>query len=433
MSRVLCVDDSRHIRKMIQNLLPEDFEFHGAANGQEALDFMQTMSFDVVLLDMVMPVMDGLETLAALKERNNETPVLLFTSLSDQRKLAQAQDLGITDFVIKPSDLEFIKEKIIYVATHQAATAEIDEGMGENEAERCEDKTTVAPPPRVTAAATPPVRRLRVQDFGAEEEDTPKSNTRLTVSAALDDTVDEDEDVTGPFGLFVVQQISLPARIFAITTETVKIGRSKSCELILGDESVSREHCLLKRRRGRFLLSDTESSNGTSVNGQPINDQVLDHDDQIRIGRFFLTLKIAGVDTPSDSESYEGFKKHKGKAKGPDNDTKLMQATAVDSVMAEFALANHMKLVHLSRENESYPVHPEKFELGSKAMPCRDLGGATGVFIEYKDGSHWLIRRRLKSQPVSVNDKDTRKHKLQPGDIISLGRVSFAYQYHGPS
>ena len=433
MPRVLCVDDSRHIRKMIQSLLPEGYEFLGAGNGQEALDFMQTMHFDVVLLDMIMPVMGGLDTLRALRAKKDTTPVLLFTSLSDQRKLAEAQQLGITDFIIKPSDLEFIKEKLIYVATNRIPDPDIEEGMGENEEGRCEERTVMAPPPRAaTAVKAPPVRRLRVRSF-EEEEDTKPRAMKLTVAASLDDSLDGTEAVQGPTGLFVVQQVQLPTRVFEVSGDNVTIGRSRDCDLVLGDDSVSRLHCTLKRRRGRFLLTDNSSSNGTTVNGSPVRDQILDHDDQIRIGRFFLTLKISGVDSPENSQVYAGYKKHKGKSKAPDNATKLLQPAAVDSFMAEFALAHHMTFVRLGNEDEVHRIPRDKVELGSAELPCLGPPVPTGIFVEYREGSHWLTRRRLKSQPVSVNDKDTRKVKLKPGDVITVGKVSLAYQYKAPN
>ena len=312
-------------------------------------------------------------------------------------------------------------------------TPDIEEGMGENEQGRCEERTMMAPPPRAAAAVkAPPVRRLRVRSFD-EEEDTKPRASKLTVAASLDDSLDGTEALSGPTGLFVVQQVQLPARVYEVSDENVTIGRSRSCDLVLGDDSVSRLHCTLKRRRGRFLLTDNNSSNGTTVNGSPIRDQILDHDDQIRIGRFFLTLKIAGVDSPENSEVYAGYKKHKGKSKEPDNATKLLQPAAVDSFMAEFALAHHMSLVRLGQEDEIHRIPREKVELGSAELPCLGVPGATGVFIEYREGAHWLTRRRLKSQSVLVNDKDTRKVKLKPGDVITIGQVSLAYQYKAPS
>lgn len=415
MPRILCVDDSRHIRNMVQRLLPKDFEFFGAAEGQEALEFMNTMDFDVVLLDMVMPGMDGFSMLRHLRARKSKTPVLLFTSLSDQKKIKQAQRLGVADFILKPCDHEFLKEKLIFVATNHGV--EIQEGMGEFAGvmhhEDDDQATVVSGSPLEVLDIPPEARRER-----------PVEPILAPVVAEHDELVSEEA-----YGFFVVQQVSHGSRIFELYKNTIRIGRGKSCDLVLGGDGVSRKHSIFTKRGREMTLTDLDSSNGTIVNGREIREHQLSHDDQIRIGRYFLTFKTYNYEVMSDIEKYSGMEAHKERPAKVEDATQMMKAACVDAFVAQFSIENDMVLMSMDFEEECYPVHREKFELGTRAMACPDLDGGTGVFIEFKDGAHLLTRRLLKSIEVFVNGESVRKKRLDPGDVMALGGVEFAYQF----
>lgn len=416
MSRVLCVDDSRHIRTMVQGILPESYEFFAAANGEEALEFMNTMDFDVVLLDLVMPVMDGFETLRRLQKRKNVPPILLFTSTVDQSKLKEARALGIADFILKPCDLEFLKEKLIFVATNH--DVEIGEGMGEFDGQFL--------PEDDGGGSTDEDMSLDVLDF----DERPPPPRRVAPPLVVSHSGNEGSDVLGDaYGFFVIQQVSHPTRIFELSSETVRMGRGNACELVLGNESVSRTHCVLKRSGRDIVLTDLDSSNGTIVNGYDIQETILAHDDQIRVGRYFLTFKTYNYEVMSEIEKYDGLATHQERPKKNDDATQMMAPACVDAFMDQISLENDMILMSMDYAEESYPVPREKFELGSQAMPCPDFEGGTGVFIEWKDGAHWLTRRRLGSSDVFVNGESVRKIQLSPGDVIEIGEVGFAYQY----
>jgi len=80
-----------------------------------------------------------------------------------------------------------------------------------------------------------------------------------------------------------------------LVEEETAVGREESNQLKIGDPSLSRRHCCIKRETGRFKLSDLDSLNGTFVNGMPIKDRFLEHGDQIRIGdSLFLFLLEEG-------------------------------------------------------------------------------------------------------------------------------------------
>ena len=117
-SDVLVVDDSAAIRKILQRVLRQTGmainTIHEAGNGEEALALLQTHSVALVLSDINMPKMDGLQLLAALKtsERLGRVPVVMITTEGGEAKVAEAVRLGAAGYVRKPFTADQIKEKL---------------------------------------------------------------------------------------------------------------------------------------------------------------------------------------------------------------------------------------------------------------------------------------------------------------------------------
>ena len=116
--KILLVDDEPHIRKFVGLLLkqlgsPTIIE---AANGREALDLYRLERPDLVLLDVNMPVLDGLATLRALRELYPEVVVIMLTSLASRQTIEGAADLGACLYIRKdtPKDemLQMLRETI---------------------------------------------------------------------------------------------------------------------------------------------------------------------------------------------------------------------------------------------------------------------------------------------------------------------------------
>ena len=75
---------------------------------------------------------------------------------------------------------------------------------------------------------------------------------------------------------------------FPLTADQITIGRESASAVSLNHASVSRRHCVIEREGDNFKIRDLGSSNGTFVNGQPVNDKMLNHADQVRIGSIAL-------------------------------------------------------------------------------------------------------------------------------------------------
>jgi two-component system chemotaxis response regulator CheY len=118
---VLIVDDSTVIRKVLQRVLRQmDLplgEIYEAGDGREAVDILKKHRVGLVLSDMNMPHMDGLQLLARIKDMAHmkEVPIVMITTESRQGKVMEALQLGATGYVRKPFTAEQIKDKLTVV------------------------------------------------------------------------------------------------------------------------------------------------------------------------------------------------------------------------------------------------------------------------------------------------------------------------------
>jgi two-component system, chemotaxis family, chemotaxis protein CheY len=115
---VLIVDDSAAIRKILQRVLLQANigvgKIHEANDGKEGLDRMTTESVGLILSDINMPNMDGLEFLKSVKSNPSwkGVPVVMVTTEGSQDKVIQALQLGASGYVKKPFTPEQIREKL---------------------------------------------------------------------------------------------------------------------------------------------------------------------------------------------------------------------------------------------------------------------------------------------------------------------------------
>ena len=105
--RILVVDDERPVRDALERALRlEGYEVELAADGQEALISLARRSVDTIVLDVLMPVLDGLETCRTLRRRDDKTPVLMLTARHEVSDRVAGLDAGADDYLVKPFALE---------------------------------------------------------------------------------------------------------------------------------------------------------------------------------------------------------------------------------------------------------------------------------------------------------------------------------------
>jgi DNA-binding response OmpR family regulator/anti-anti-sigma regulatory factor len=110
----LTIDDSSTIRSIITKQMTDlGFEVDHAEDGQQGLAKLEEIAVDLILLDVTMPVMDGPTMLSALRERGNQTPVIMLTSESKRSIVAGAVKLGIEDYILKPFKPDELRGKVM--------------------------------------------------------------------------------------------------------------------------------------------------------------------------------------------------------------------------------------------------------------------------------------------------------------------------------
>jgi signal transduction histidine kinase len=112
---VIVADDHRGIRHLICNILEKDgLNLFEAINGSEALSLFKKEKPDLVLLDIIMPVMDGLEACAQIKRLpgGSQVPILIFTAHGDIKRVEDAFKAGASDFINKPINPEELRHRV---------------------------------------------------------------------------------------------------------------------------------------------------------------------------------------------------------------------------------------------------------------------------------------------------------------------------------
>lgn len=116
--KVLVVDDSHMIRRIVGKILQEDgFEVLTAENGRIGLDLARKNRPDLVIMDVEMPVMNGIDATVQIRSDAaiSDTPVLIFTSLGDEKDIRMAKEAGGTGFLNKPISKEEMRTAIISI------------------------------------------------------------------------------------------------------------------------------------------------------------------------------------------------------------------------------------------------------------------------------------------------------------------------------
>ncbi len=114
--KILVVDDLELNRSILASMLEDEYSIIEADNGQEALNIISQYGTEIslVLLDMVMPVMNGLETVEIMNERGlmEDIPVIMISSENYPKFISHAYEMGVTDFITRPFDASIILKRI---------------------------------------------------------------------------------------------------------------------------------------------------------------------------------------------------------------------------------------------------------------------------------------------------------------------------------
>ncbi|MFN8543430.1 MAG: sigma-54 dependent transcriptional regulator [Candidatus Binatia bacterium] len=125
--RVLIVDDEPGVRMSVAMAVKDGFEPVPAASGPEALQTLAATPVDVVLLDIVMPGMDGLQVLDEIRARHPQLPVIMLTATKTVKTAVEAMKLGAFDYVGKPFDVDELRVILDRATQNAALVKEVEE------------------------------------------------------------------------------------------------------------------------------------------------------------------------------------------------------------------------------------------------------------------------------------------------------------------
>ena len=112
MAEILIVDDDDVIRDTLHELLSENHNCQTAENAEDALARLDTGSFDVVITDISMPGLSGLELLNQVLQHYPKTPVIVVSGLSDEEQAQSLIKQGAFDYLLKPFRLEVVEKSV---------------------------------------------------------------------------------------------------------------------------------------------------------------------------------------------------------------------------------------------------------------------------------------------------------------------------------
>lgn len=124
MTKILIIEDDPLLAKMYQTKLSmEGFDINRAQDGQEGLVLVKKYKPDLILLDLMLPIMDGFTVLTELKKDNQtkKIPVIVFSNLAQSSDIDQAKKLGAVDYIVKAhlTPNEIVKRIKAFIDNHQ--------------------------------------------------------------------------------------------------------------------------------------------------------------------------------------------------------------------------------------------------------------------------------------------------------------------------
>ncbi|MHB1653191.1 MAG: response regulator [Desulfitobacteriaceae bacterium] len=115
-AKILVVDDQLGVRRLLFETFREaQYEVQMAANGNEAIELTAEFCPDLLLMDMKMPGMSGIETLRQLRALNIAIRVIMMTAYGDVHNMEQAKELGVIHYLTKPFDLFELRDKVAQI------------------------------------------------------------------------------------------------------------------------------------------------------------------------------------------------------------------------------------------------------------------------------------------------------------------------------
>ena len=138
MPKILVVDDDDTIRDTLYELLSEEYLCQTAETAEKAFARLEADSYDVVLTDISMPGLSGLELLGHIRQKFPNTPVIMISGIGDQDHAQGLIKLGAFDFLLKPFSLDVVEKSVKRAVEYNKRLKESDVKISERDEEKKE-------------------------------------------------------------------------------------------------------------------------------------------------------------------------------------------------------------------------------------------------------------------------------------------------------
>jgi pSer/pThr/pTyr-binding forkhead associated (FHA) protein len=236
----------------------------------------------------------------------------------------------------------------------------------------------------------------------------------------------------------VVKKGSGNQTIFQIKGNSTVIGRGRTCDLVLPDISVSRNHALIERTKEgdkfQYVIKDMGSKNAFFVNGQPTKGHRLKDNDQVTLGKFMLRFHLeSGIEAQSAHKRYS--------LSGREGYLDRVTAIAGEQVHSTTALSPEelKKKVKMMRRKDAavfrragkpgaeWTPTTKGIAFGKGGIAISGMGMGGRVVVIWKEDHHEIHRDGGFMYTLEVNRKPVKSASLQGGDLIQIGKEMFEY------
>ncbi|BAS31270.1 response regulator [Dehalococcoides mccartyi] len=118
--KILIADDEEHIRQLVCSILDKGYQIVQARNGEEAVKESREQNFDLILMDIIMPKLDGLAACCMLKgdKQTSSTPIIMLTGVGYELNKKLSQQLGADGYITKPFNPQELRNKVSEFIKH---------------------------------------------------------------------------------------------------------------------------------------------------------------------------------------------------------------------------------------------------------------------------------------------------------------------------
>ena len=112
MHKILIVDDEQNIRELLKSILSDIGEVYEAENGKQGLYFFNNNTPDIILLDIMLPDISGVELLQEIREKNKDVYIVMITAYETIKSVIDIMNINISGYITKPFIIKEVREKI---------------------------------------------------------------------------------------------------------------------------------------------------------------------------------------------------------------------------------------------------------------------------------------------------------------------------------